>query len=103
MQASKQSTPQQQHMQSATQLFSAHLALLASEPELWRQLYTDDAVMEFPYAPTIGAPARYEGVEAIFNHVQGVFAQLSNPVFGNISIQPLPTPQLGKEEEEEAP
>jgi ketosteroid isomerase-like protein len=91
-------------MQSATQLFSAHLALLTGEPEQWRQLYADDAVMEFPYAPTIGAPARYEGVEAIFNHVQGVFAQLSNPVFDNISIQPLATPQLGKEEapEEEA-
>jgi ketosteroid isomerase-like protein len=73
----------------ASALFADHLELLTSNPEQWRQLYAPDAVMEFPYAPSIGAPARYEGRDAIFNHVQGVFSQLSSPRFTNIQIMPL--------------
>jgi ketosteroid isomerase-like protein len=73
----------------ASALFADHLELLTSNPLQWRQLYALDAVMEFPYAPSIGAPARYEGIEAIFNHVQGVFSQLRDPQFSNIHIMPL--------------
>lgn len=53
--------------------------------------------MEFPDA--IGAPTRYEGIDAIFNHVQGVIAQLRDPVFSNVSVQKLESDEEDKDEE----
>ncbi|NOK20192.1 nuclear transport factor 2 family protein [Corallococcus carmarthensis] len=48
-----------------TRLMDAHLALIATDVERWLALFTEDAVVEFPYASSLGGPARMEGIAAI--------------------------------------
>lgn len=47
------------------QLLSAHLDLLGTDMERWLGLLADDAVVELPYAASLGVPARLEGLPAI--------------------------------------
>lgn len=65
-------------MKTPSELFQEHIQLIVSNPGAWRELFCTEAVYEFPYAPSVGAPGRYEGIDAIFNHVQTVFSQLSD-------------------------
>ncbi|WP_224240087.1 nuclear transport factor 2 family protein [Hyalangium gracile] len=46
-------------------LLDAHLALIGTDIERWLELFAEDAIVEFPYAPSLGVPARLEGKEAI--------------------------------------
>jgi hypothetical protein len=46
-------------------LLDAHLELIGTDIERWLALFTDDAVVEFPYAAGLGLPERLEGREAI--------------------------------------
>ena len=74
----------------ASELFSAHLKYLATDAQKWRDLFDAQAVMEFPYAPTIGATEKYEGINSIFEHVQtAVISQLIEANFSNIRIQSI--------------
>ncbi|MFP2958520.1 nuclear transport factor 2 family protein [Myxococcus sp. 1LA] len=52
-------------------LMDAHLELIATDIERWLGLFAEDAVVEFPYAPSVGAPERLAGREAI----RGYFAE----------------------------
>jgi len=73
-------------MQSAKYLLGEHLRLLVANPDEWRKLFSPDAVLEFPYAYSIGAPMRHEGIEAINDHVQGVMSLLRNVTIFNVRI-----------------
>ncbi|WP_223637685.1 nuclear transport factor 2 family protein [Corallococcus sp. EGB] len=46
-------------------LMDAHLALIATDVEQWLALFDEHAVVEFPYAPSLGGPSRLEGIDAI--------------------------------------
>ncbi|MDC3987880.1 nuclear transport factor 2 family protein [Polyangium jinanense] len=48
----------------AAQALDEHLALISQDIQRWIELFADDAVVEFPYAPP-GLPARLEGKAAI--------------------------------------
>jgi hypothetical protein len=43
----------------------AHLQLIGTDIERWLGLFAEDAVVEFPYARSLGLPERLEGLEAI--------------------------------------
>ncbi|TKC91475.1 nuclear transport factor 2 family protein [Polyangium fumosum] len=49
---------------NAAQALDEHLALISKDIQRWVELFADDAVVEFPYAPP-GLPARLEGKAAI--------------------------------------
>lgn len=49
----------------AAGLLDAHLELIPTDIERWLELFTEDAVVEFPYAKGLGLPERLEGREAI--------------------------------------
>ena len=66
------------------QIFAAHLALIGTDVEAWSDLLAEDAVVEFPYAAALGAPSRFEGKPAIYNHMKNAVAQLQNWVFTDI-------------------
>ncbi|WP_438027204.1 nuclear transport factor 2 family protein [Sorangium sp. So ce233] len=57
---------------TAAQALDAHLALIGRDLERWLDLFADDAVVEFPYAPALGAPAVLEGKAAIRRHFEGI-------------------------------
>ncbi|HEX8701942.1 MAG TPA: nuclear transport factor 2 family protein [Myxococcaceae bacterium] len=46
-------------------LLDAHLQFIATDIERWLELFAEDAVVEFPYAASLGLPERLEGREAI--------------------------------------
>ncbi|WP_426756771.1 nuclear transport factor 2 family protein [Myxococcus sp. Y35] len=59
-------------------LMDAHLALIGTDIERWLGLFAEDAVVEFPYAPSLGAPERLVGREAI----RGYFAETPKHFLG---------------------
>ena len=64
---------------NALQALDAHLALVTRDLETWLALFADDAVVEFPYAASVGLPGRLEGKDAIrgyFGHASEVFLDL---------------------------
>jgi uncharacterized protein len=69
---------------SIEQIFATHLALIGTDVEAWSDLLTEDAVVEFPYATALGAPSRFVGKHAIYNHMKNAVAQLQNWVFTDI-------------------
>lgn len=46
-------------------LFRKHLMSVISDPEAWYSLFHQDAVIEFPYAPSVGTRARIVGIDEI--------------------------------------
>ena len=55
---------------AAQEVFGSHLDLLAAGRNAeWADLFTEDAVLEFPYAPT-GYPARVVGKRALLEHAE---------------------------------
>lgn len=44
---------------------TAHLERIATDIERWLDLFADDAIVEFPYAASVGLPARLIGKPAI--------------------------------------
>lgn len=74
----------------ASELLSAYLNYLTTDATKWRDLFDENAVMEFPYASAIGTAERLEGIIAIFGFVHGAaLAQMSEPVLSNIRIQSI--------------
>lgn len=67
-----------------SQVFATHLALIGTHIEAWSELLAEDAVVEFPYASALGAPSRFLGKPAIYNHMKNATAQLQNWVFTDI-------------------
>jgi uncharacterized protein len=67
-----------------SQVFATHLALIGTDIEAWSDLLAEDVVVEFPYATALGAPSRFEGKPAIYNHMKNAVAQLQNWVFTDI-------------------
>jgi uncharacterized protein len=65
-------------------IFATHLALIGTDIEAWSDLLAEDVVVEFPYATALGAPSRFEGKPAIYNHMKNAVAQLQNWVFTDI-------------------
>lgn len=64
---------------TAVQALEAHLALIPRDIERWLALFADDAIVEFPYAPSLGMPARLVGkpaIRAYFERTPAVFQGL---------------------------
>lgn len=63
----------------ADRALAAHLELVGHDIARWLELFADDAVVEFPYAPAVGTPARLVGKPAIaayFGGAPGTFKDL---------------------------
>lgn len=59
--------------------------LLEGKLDEWAELFTTDAIFEFPYSPP-GYPQRLEGKSAIFNHVNALFKFLKIHQFSEPTI-----------------
>ncbi|BAZ08291.1 hypothetical protein NIES4071_00960 [Calothrix sp. NIES-4071] len=76
------SATNEQH--TVTQIFSDHLKLITKDILAWLELFAEDAIIEFPYASTIGLTNRLEGKLAIYDHMKDVPANMQNLIFTNI-------------------
>lgn len=75
-------------------IFDLHLELIAKDVQAWMNLFTEDAVVEFPYAAALSLPARFEGKSAIYNHFQQMVAQMQDLVFTNVRQYPTSNPNV---------
>lgn len=82
----------EQHL--TAQAFAAHLALVGKDIQAWVDLFAENAVIEFPYASSLGSPERFEGKSAIYNYIKDVPAKMQDLVFTNIRAYPTSNPNL---------
>ncbi|MBC3789284.1 nuclear transport factor 2 family protein [Spirosoma utsteinense] len=54
-------------------------------------LFTDDAFIEYPYAPSIGVPARFNK-DNYRAHLQSILPQMPGIAFSNVRVYPLQQP-----------
>jgi hypothetical protein len=55
---------------NATELLKAHLDLMTADFPAWKNLYAEDAVMEFVYGSSAGVDTPVHGIEAITKSVE---------------------------------
>lgn len=76
----------------ASKTFSNHLELLkAQNMDEWSQLWAEDAVIEFPYAPP-GSSSRLEGKQAIFNFFKDSSKYVKFFAWSDLQIYPMLDP-----------
>lgn len=75
-------------------IFDVHLALIVKDIQAWVNLFTEDAVIEFPYASAVGTPERLEGFTAIYNYMKDVPTQMQNLIFTNVRKYPTSNPNI---------
>lgn len=88
-----QTPPNSRQTRQASELLAAHLALIGKNIPAWLELFTEDAVIEFPYAPTIGTPERLEGRAAIFEYMKDVPQRMQGLTFTNLRVHSAQDPR----------
>ena len=73
---------------SAGELMSVHLQLVGVDIGAWLGLLSESAVVEFPYAPSLGYPTRIEGIAAITELMNATASKFDPFRFTDISINP---------------
>jgi uncharacterized protein len=72
----------------AAQLLAAHLERLPVDPASWLELFAEDALVEFPYAASLGAPGRFEGRDAIRHYFFTALENFRGLTFSNARLYP---------------
>ncbi|MDF5714831.1 MAG: PhzA/PhzB family protein [Rhizonema sp. NSF051] len=78
--------------QTITQVFTTFLSLMGKDIQACVDLFTENAVVEFPYASD--TPNRLEGKEAIYKYMKNALAQMQNLVFTNLRVYPTSNPNV---------
>ncbi|RKH18779.1 nuclear transport factor 2 family protein [Corallococcus sp. CA047B] len=78
-----------------TRMMDAHLALIGTDIERWLGLFANDAVVEFPYAPSLGMPSRLEGIEAIRAYFVPITQRFQGLAFADVQRYPTTDPNVG--------
>lgn len=73
---------------SGYQIYEALLKAFGVGTEAVTALFNDDATIEFPYAPSIGAAGK-QNMEAYCNHLEGGLKNMPNLKFSDIRVYPL--------------
>ena len=73
---------------SASELMSVHLQLIGTDIAAWLELLSKSAIVEFPYAPSLGYPTRIEGIAAITELMNATSTKFDPFRFTDISIHP---------------
>ncbi len=71
---------------SASELMKVHLQLIGVDIPAWLGLLSKSAVVEFPYAPSLGYPPRIEGLAAIAELMNATTSNFDPFRFTDISI-----------------
>lgn len=76
------------------QLIAKHLDFIATDMERWLELLADDAVVEFPYAGSLGVPPRLEGRGAIRAYFLDAIKSFEGLTFSNVRTYPTTDPDV---------
>jgi uncharacterized protein len=86
--------PQNLYLQTISEIFDAHLALIGTNVPAWADLLAEEAIVEFPYASALGVSTRFEGKSAICDRIAESIAQMRNLTFTNVRKYPTTNPNL---------
>lgn len=75
-------------------LLDKHLQLMATDVDAWAELLTDDVIVDFPYAHSLGRPPRLEGKAAAYNHIKTSVADMQGLTFSDVRKYPTQDPNL---------
>lgn len=78
----------------AARALDEHLELIGHDIQRWIDLFADDAVVEFPYAPSLGLPGRFEGKEAIDRYFRGTPESFRDLAFRDVRRYPTTDPDV---------
>jgi uncharacterized protein len=78
----------------AAAALAAHLEWIAGDIERWLTLFADDAIVEFPYAPSLGMPAQLIGKPAIAGYFRRTPEVFRGFVFTDVRTYPTPDPDV---------
>ena len=73
-------------LRTAEALLREHLALITHHHDRWLALFADDAVVEFPYAASLGRSTRLEGKAAIDEYFRGGSAAFRGLSFRDVRV-----------------
>ena len=77
----------------AAQALDEHLEHIGHDMQRWIELFADDAVVEFPYAPP-GLPGRFEGKEAIDHYFRATPEKFLGLSFRDVRRYPTTDPDV---------
>lgn len=69
---------------TVAQILSDHLRLICKDIQTWVELFAETAIVEFPYAASLGSPQKLEGKSAIYNYMKDVPEKMQDLTFTNI-------------------
>lgn len=78
----------------AARALDEHLDLIGRDIQRWIDLFADDAVVEFPYAPSLGFPERLEGKAAIDRYFRGTPESFRDLAFRDVHRYQTSDPDL---------
>ncbi|MGL4238802.1 nuclear transport factor 2 family protein [Tabrizicola sp.] len=70
------------------------LRLMVADTRAWSHLLTEDVILDFPYAPSIGWPGRLVGREAVYQHIADALPMMPDLKFSNVRKFPTTDPNL---------
>jgi ketosteroid isomerase-like protein len=78
----------------AAELMRLHLERISSDIEGWLELFADDAVVEFPYAASVGRDGRLAGKPAIAGYFRGTPGTFRGLQFRGLRLHVCADPQV---------
>jgi len=81
-------------MDNATLVLRRMIELIATDVAAWVQLFSDEAVVEFPYAASLGRPERLEGKAAIASYFLATPGTFTNLRFRDLRVIESADPSL---------
>jgi ketosteroid isomerase-like protein len=78
----------------ATRALAAHLDRIGRDIPAWLELFDADAIVEFPYAASIGAPPRLDGLAAIERYFRGTPDTFRGLAFRDLRLASSEDPEL---------
>ena len=82
------------HPGDASSALAAHLDLIGRDITAWLELFEDDAVVEFPYAASLGLSPRLGGKAAIEQYFRGTPGTFRELRFRDLRQLPSSDPEL---------
>ncbi|KAL1922227.1 uncharacterized protein VTP21DRAFT_9766 [Calcarisporiella thermophila] len=74
---------------SATYLLEQYLIWIVKDIDKWAKFIAPNAIVELPYAETIGLPTRLEGIDSIYNAMRNAISNMHGAEIKNLRILPV--------------
>ncbi len=75
-------------------LLDEALRLMVPDTKAWSELLTEDVIVEFPYAHSLGWPGRFVGRQAVYQFVKTALVEMPDLTFSKVWKYPTTDPNV---------